>query len=75
MAYTSTDLANAEAAIRAIMAGTRSVSLSMGDKSITYTAVTLPALQALRAEIAMEVGLAAGTFHPRTYAKQGGRGI
>ena len=75
MAYTSTDLANVETAIRAIIAGTRTVSLSMGDKSITYTAVDLPKLQALRGEIAAEVGIAAGTFHPRSYAKQGGRGI
>lgn len=75
MAYTSTDLANVEAAIRAIIAGTRTVSLSMGDKSITYTAVDLPALRALRGEIAAEVGIGAGTYLPRSYAKQGGRGI
>ena len=75
MSYTSTDLTNIETAIRAIIAGTRTVSLSMGDKSISYTAVDLPKLQALRGEIAAEVGIAAGTFHPRSYAKQGGRGI
>ena len=75
MAYTSTDLTNVETAIRAIIAGTRTVSLSMGDKTIEYSAVQLPQLQALRAEIAAEVGLAAGTFSHRTYARQGGRGI
>jgi len=75
MAYTATDLANIEAAIRAIIAGTRTVQLSMGDKSISYTAVDLPALQKLRGEIAAEVGIAAGTYQPRAYARQGGRGV
>ncbi len=74
MAYTSTDLANIDIAIRAIIAGTRTVSLTMGDKTIQYTAVKLPELQALRTEISMEVGMAAGTYASRTYAKQGGRG-
>lgn len=75
MAYTATDLANIEAAIRAIIAGTRTVSLSMGDKSISYTLVDLPALRALRDEIKTEVGAAAGTYSPRSYARQGGRSI
>ena len=75
MAYTSTDLTNIETAIRAIIAGTRTVSLSMGDKTIYYTIVDLPALRALRNEIKAEVGAAAGTYSPRSYAKQGGRGI
>lgn len=75
MAYTASDLTNVEAAIRLIIAGSRTVSLSMGDKSIAYTAANLNELRALRAEIAAEVGAAAGTFSPRTYAKQGGRAI
>lgn len=75
MAYTSTDLTNVEAAIRAIIAGTRTVRLTMGDKSIEYSAVDLPTLRALRAEIAAEAGITAGTYSPRTYAKQGGRGV
>jgi hypothetical protein len=75
MAYTSTDLTNIEEAIRAIIAGTRTVSLTMGDKSISYTAIDLPALRALRDEIKAEVGVAAGTCSPRTYARQGGRSI
>jgi len=74
MAYTATDLANIDAAIRAIIAGTRTVSLTMGDKTIQYTAVKLPELQALRTEIATEVGMASGSYVPRTYARQGGRG-
>lgn len=75
MAYTSDDLTNIETAIRAIIAGTRTVRLSMGDKSIEYTAADLPQLRALRAEIASEVAATAGTYSPRTYAKQGGRGL
>ena len=75
MAYTATDLDNIEAAIRAIIAGTRTVSLSMGDKSITYTAVDLPVLRAMRDEIKAEVAAAAGTYRPRSYARQGGRGV
>jgi hypothetical protein len=75
MAYTSADLTNIENAIRAIIAGTRTVNLSMGDKAIQYTLVDLPHLRALRDEIKAEVGAAAGTCSPRTYARQGGRGI
>ena len=75
MAYTATDLENIETAIRAIIAGTRTVSLSMGDKTIYYTIVDLPALRALRDEIKSEVGISEGTFSPRTYARQGGRGL
>ncbi len=75
MAYTSTDLTNVETAIRAIISGTRTVSLSMGDKTIQYTAVDLPALRSLRDEIKAEIGATAGTCSPRTYARQGGRGI
>lgn len=73
MAYTSTDLANVEAAIRAIIAGTRAVSFTLGDKSFTYTAADIKTLQALRSDIKAEVGVAAGTCSPRTYARQGGR--
>lgn len=74
MAYTQTDLDNIENAIRTIISGTRTVSLSMGDKMIAYTAVDLPTLQKMRDAIKYEIGIAAGTYFPRTYAKQGGRG-
>lgn len=75
MAYTAADLTNVEDAIRAIVAGTRTVSLTMGDKSIAYTPADLPTLTRLRDAIRYEVGLAEGTYAPRTYAKQGGRGL
>lgn len=73
MAWTATDLANIEEAIRALVAGSRTVSLTMGDKSIAYEKSDLAALIRLRDGIKYEVGLAAGTYSPRTYAKQGGR--
>ena len=75
MAWLASDLTSIETAIRALIAGTRSVSLTMGDKSISYTAVDLPTLRAMRDEVKMEVGATAGTCLPRTYAKQGGRAI
>ena len=44
MAYTATDLENVVTAIRALMNGTRTVRLTMGDKSIEYAAADLKAL-------------------------------
>jgi hypothetical protein len=61
MAYTSTDLTNIETAIRALVAGTRKVSLTMGDKSIQYSNVDLPALRELKAEIQAEIGVSSGS--------------
>lgn len=73
MAWTETDLENIETAIRAIIAGTRKVSATIGDKSFQYTAADLPTLYKLLAIVTYEIGLAAGTYAPRTYAKDGGR--
>lgn len=73
MAYTQADLDSVEAAIRSLIAGTRTVSLSMGDKSITYDRSDLKTLVTLRDSMKYEVGMAAGTYVPRTYARQGGR--
>jgi hypothetical protein len=52
------------------------VSSSMGDKSVSYepSLKTLESLRKMEADAAVEVGLAAGTYAPRTYARQGGRG-
>jgi pyruvate/2-oxoglutarate dehydrogenase complex dihydrolipoamide acyltransferase (E2) component len=75
MAWTLTDLTNIETAIRSIIAGTRIVSFTKGDIATQYTAADLPAMYDLRDKINAEVALSAGTFKPRSFAKQGGRGI
>jgi len=72
--YTQTDLQNIEQAIRDIIDGKRTVSLSMGDKAITYTKTDLAELRQLRNEIAFEVGCQARRYSPRVYAAQGRRG-
>jgi hypothetical protein len=73
MAYTSTDLDTVEAAIRALMNGTRTVRLSMGDKSIEYAAADLKALRDLKAEILSEV---TGTaLRPRFFLAATGKGL
>ena len=61
MAYTLTDLSNIEAAILALAKGERKVTLTMGDKSISYDKAALPELRTLRAEIAAELSMATAT--------------
>lgn len=82
MPFTSTDLTNIRAAISAILSRLASgdletVSLSMGDKTIQYepSMKTLETLQAMEARAAIEAGMSDGTYSPRTYARQGGRGL
>jgi hypothetical protein len=70
MAYTTTDLSNIEAAIRTFISGTRVGQVSIGDHLIKYADVTLSDLKNLKADIQAELG----SYRPRTYAKQGGRG-
>ncbi|MEI7638151.1 MAG: gpW family head-tail joining protein [Syntrophus sp. (in: bacteria)] len=60
MAFTSTDLTNVQTAIIALAMGARTVSLTMGDKSIAYGQAQLGELRALRDEIIAEVGSAGG---------------
>jgi len=60
MSYTSTDLTNVQAALIALATGTRKVSLSIGDKTITYAQADLDKLQALCDKIACEVNASAG---------------
>lgn len=55
MAYTATDLTNVEVAIRALMTGTRTVRVSMGDKMVEFAQADLKALRELKAEILLEV--------------------
>ena len=66
MAYTSTDLANIEAAILALATGTRIVSVSYGDKQITYSQSDLPQLKILKSDIQASLG----TVPLRTKCKQ-----
>lgn len=72
--YTSTDLTNIAEAIRDLVAGERAVSLSLGDKTITFADVDLPKLEALERKVRYEIGLANGTYAVRTHAKNAGRG-
>lgn len=60
MAYTSTDLANVQAAVTALATGTRKVSVRFSDgKSVEYAQVQLPDLMRLRDQIQAEVSSAA----------------
>lgn len=61
MAYTATDLANIQAAILALAAGTRVVSVSVNNKTITYGQAQIKELQALCDEIKADVAAAANT--------------
>jgi len=61
MAYTETDLTNVETAIRSLMAGTRKVRLSMGDKMIEYARTDLNDLIKLKQEIINEMQCSTGT--------------
>ena len=49
--YTETDLANVRAAKLALATGSRKVSLSMGDKSITYGQTDMASLDLLEQQI------------------------
>jgi len=73
MAFTSTDLANVEAAIVSLATGSRGVSLSVGGKQITFAQHRLDDLYRLRDLIQPDIAIAAGTAVLRTYAKNGGR--
>jgi len=60
MAFTPTDLTNVQAAIMALAMGTRTVTVSIGTKTISYSQAQLSELRALREEIVAEVGSAGG---------------
>ncbi len=60
MAFTSTDLTNVQTAIMALAMGTRTVSVSIGSKTVTFNVTQLSELRALREEIIAEVGNASG---------------
>lgn len=74
MDWTADDLANIKAAIIAKATGIRKVGFSSSDKSVNLSDATLKELLDLKNIIEYARGLADGTYSPRTYAKQGGRG-
>jgi hypothetical protein len=55
MTFTATDLSNVQTALIALATGQRVVSLSIGDKTITYGQAQINELRALRDEIRSEV--------------------
>lgn len=69
MAFTTTDLENLEAAINKIAEGARSVQIDRAGKTVTYQAVNLDKLLALRGVMQRELGV----VPHRAYAKNGGR--
>lgn len=63
MAFTQANLVEIEAAILSLARGTRKVSLTMGDKSITYGQTDIAVLESLRAQILGEIS--SETTRPR----------
>ncbi len=60
MAWTATDLTNIDNDIMALVIGRRTVSVSIGTKTITYSQAQLGELRAFRAEIVAEIGESSG---------------
>lgn len=60
MAFTAADLTAAETAIRALVAGERTVSVTMEGRTVTYAREDLEALMTYRDRIKQEVDQAAG---------------
>ena len=55
MAYTQTDLDNVERAIIALASGTRAIKFVIDGDVVSYNAVELPQLRALRNELVTEI--------------------
>jgi hypothetical protein len=72
---TQTDIDILDAVIQELVSGKLVSSCSIGDKAYQFTEAKLPEARKLLADMRAEVGMAAGTYSPRTYAKNGGRGI
>ena len=74
MAYTQTDLVNVEAAIAAIVAGERVVSVTIDGETVQYQQTEITKLMAVRREIMAE--LQANTTNQRNiYFTQTGKGL
>lgn len=71
MAFTTADLASIESAILSLGAGSRTASVTIGDKMIQYGKAEIAELMKLKSDIEMSLG----QYPARTYAKQGGRGL
>ena len=65
MAFTSTDLANVEAAIVALATGTREIRVTLNGKTIQYAEADLDKLISLKSVISASIG----TTTPRAYAR------
>lgn len=65
MAYTTTDLANIQAAKLALVTGTREVRVQINGKMIEYSEVNLDALNALETLVLQSLG----TVTTRAYAR------
>ena len=65
MAFTATDLSNIESAIVDLATGTRTTSVSINGKTITYADADLNKLLALKSMISQSIG----NVVPRAYAR------
>jgi hypothetical protein len=72
---TQTDVDNLEAAIQLLHLGKSVGSFSSADKSVQFNLQKATDAEEWLERLKATVAMAAGTFSPRTYAKQGGRGI
>ena len=70
MAFTATDLSIIESAIVDLATGTRTVSVSINGKTITYADADLNKLLALKSMISQSIG----NVVPRAYARNCKRG-
>jgi hypothetical protein len=74
VAYDATLLAAIDTAIASLVAGTRTVALSMGDKSITYGQTQLKDLELLRNKVAAAIA-AGGTDLPSFILTRTSKGL
>ena len=74
MAYTQSDLDAIDDAILAYGLGQRAGSATIAGHTVKFAEISLKELEQVRSTIAASVAAAAGTYSPRAYAKNGGRG-
>jgi hypothetical protein len=74
MAYTHTDLDNVEAAIAAIVAGERVVSVTIDGETVQYQQTEVTKLMAVRRDIMAEIQ-ASSTNQKSIYYTQTGKGL